>query len=268
MLDQETERTRSPSETELADLARRARERDYFDMFQKLLTNMHLFCYKLAENGAFPVRKARNEFRILNRLEKLKKANVYRIAKSLKDAGHYSTILRALRRMEKKGLVRSITVNSKNRRQKTYEVTLLGNAITVLAKENWRHAADEIAQRSSRFLECQRIFQTLGLEYYHYLTYRVIESLMYPTKLREAEADLEQVEQAVTEANVNWLKQKIIPKLSDLAMRSEGLRQIEQLASISWMQSITAQCTEEYILETKNWLKKIEAVRKRTTSAK
>jgi hypothetical protein len=170
--------------------------------------------------------------------------------------------------MEKKGLVRSITVNSRNRRQKTYEVTLLGNAITVLAKENWRRAAEEIAQQSSRFLECQRIFQALGLEYYQYLTYRVIESLMYPTKLREPEADLEQAEQAVTEANVNWLKQKIIPKLNDITMRSDGLRQIEQLASIHWMRSIIAQCTEEYILEAKNWLKKIEAVRKRSASVK
>jgi len=235
-----------------------------------LLTNMHLFCYEFIETDKtghqFFRLKARNEFKILKKLAKLGHANVYRISKSLKDAGHYSTILRALRRMERKGLVRTIAEEHKDRSQKTYEATLLGQAIRVLAEGDWKRAAEKIAAQSSRFLDCQKIHQALGSEYYQYLTYHVIESLMYPTTLRDPEADRDQAEVAVTECNGNWIRKNVMPKLNDPHTRSDGLRQIEQLASISWMRSVVVQCIEEYVSEMKDWLNTIDGIRQKSTS--
>lgn len=262
MLNQEIERARFFAEL--------AEQEDYSGMFEKLLTNMHLFCYEFIEDGKTRLRflrlKARNEFRILEKLVKLGHANVYRISKSLKDAGHYSTILRALRRMERKGLVHTVVGDQENRSQRTYQATLLGQVITVLAEKDWKHAAEKIAAQSSRFLDCQEIPQALDSKYHQKLTYHVIESLMYPTTFRDAERELEQADEAVAECNGNWLRKNIIPKLNDKRTRSDAIREIEQFAGIPWMRSIVVQSIEEYVSETKDWLRKIDEVRQKSAS--
>jgi DNA-binding PadR family transcriptional regulator len=233
----------------------------------KLLRNMHLFTYELTEIGEtqeqFLRLKPRNEFKILRRLVKLGRANTYEISKSLKDAGHYSTILRALRRMEKKGLVYTISGEHKNRGQKTYKVTLLGEIIKSLAEGNWKSAAEKIASQSSRFRDCQKMLQALGSDYFEYLTYHVIESLMYPTTLRDLEAECKQVEEEVTECSGNWIRKNVMPKFNDLKTRSDSLRQVEQLMDIPWMRSIVIQCVEDYVSELKDWLRTIDGVKQK-----
>jgi DNA-binding PadR family transcriptional regulator len=245
------------------------RNQEPFPDFRKdeLLRNMHLFSYELAEIGKtrqqFLRLKARNEFKILEKLVKLRRANVYKISKSLKNAGHYSTILRALRRMERKGLVYTIVGNRKNRAQKTYQVTILGEAINSLADGGWKRAAENIEAQSSRFRDCQKMHPALGsdyYDYYRYLTYHVIESLMYPATLRDLEAEREQIEEALTEGNGRWIRRNVITKLNNLETRSDSLRQVEQLVEIPWMRSIVVQCIEEYVSELKDWLKTIDGV--------
>lgn len=232
----------------------------------ELLRNMHLFCYEFTETALARL-KPRNEFRILRKLAKLRCANVYRISKSLRDAGHYSTILRALRRMERKGLVRNVRTNHENRSQKTYEITLLGKAVTVLGQDDWKHAAEIIAARSPRFSDCQKICQTIGSVYYQYLTYHVIESLMYPTTLRDVDGECKQIEEAVAQGNENWIRKNIMPKLNDTEARSDYLQQIELLLNIPWMRLIAAKCIEEYVSEWKGWLETVEGI-KQSTPAK
>jgi DNA-binding PadR family transcriptional regulator len=238
---------------------------EYFHLpTQKLLTNMHLFAYKVVNLGEtrYKLRlKARNEFKILKKLAKLGHANVYEISKSLKDAGHYSTILRALRRMERKGLVRAIIGDhADDRGQKTYEVTLLGKAIISLAEGDWKRAAEKIAEQSSKFRDCQRMYQVLGYDYYEYLTYYVIESLMYPKTSRDLDAERKQVDEEVTQRSGRWIRKNIMPKLNVRETRSEGLRQIEQLMDIPWMRPILIQFIEEYVSEMKDWLRTVEYI--------
>jgi DNA-binding PadR family transcriptional regulator len=238
-------------------------EYSYLPM-QKLLTNMHLFAYKVVKLGKteYQMRlRARGEFKILRRLAQLGHANVYEISKSLKDAGHYSTILRALRRMERKGLVHTIIGDhADDRSQKTYEVTLLGKAIKSLGEGDWKRAAEKIAEQSSRFRDCQRMYQVLGYNYYEYLTYYVIESLMYPATSRDLEAECKQVDEEITQRSDRWIRKIVMPKLYCRETRSEGLHQIEQLVEIPWMRPIAIQCIEEYVSDMKDWLRTIEYI--------
>jgi hypothetical protein len=169
--------------------------------------------------------------------------------------------------MEKKGLARSVTTNHQNRIQKTYESTLLGDAITVLVKDDWEHAAEVIATQSPRFSDCQKIRQNIGSAYYQYLTYHVIESLMYPTTLRDIDGEIKQIEEAVTQGNNNWITKNIMPELNDVKTRSDYLEQIELLINIPWLRSITAKCIDEYVSEWKGWLETVERI-KQSTPAK
>jgi DNA-binding PadR family transcriptional regulator len=231
---------------------------------EKLLTNMHLFSYQFVDLGKTQHQlrlKARNEFKILRRLAKIGRANVYEISKSLKDAGHYSTILRALRRMERKGLVHTlIEAQADERGQKTYGVTLLGEVVKFLAEKDWKRAAEKIAERSSRFRDCQKIYQVLGYDYYQYLIYHVIEGLMYPKTSRDLDAERKQVDEEVTQRSSRWIRKNIMPKLYVRETRSEGLRQIEQLMDIPWMRPILIQFIEEYVSEMKDWLRTVEYI--------
>jgi predicted transcriptional regulator len=251
-------------------LERWASEAIFASRKDELLRNMHLFRLALVERGETQTQfwglKARNEFRILKKLVKLGHANVYRLSKSLKDAGHYSTILRALRRMERKGLVRSVIEEHKSRGQKTYEATLLGEVIKSLAERDWESAAEKIGTQSPRFRDCQRMHQILGSDYYHYLTYYVVESLMYPKTTMSIEAEQEQVEMAVTERNAKWIEKEIMPRLNNLETRSASLHQIEEFVKIPWMKSIAIHCLEEYSSEMRDWLKTIEGVKEKATS--
>ena len=92
--------------------------------------------------------RGKTELEILKKLSQ-GSANVYELKwKRLRDIDvHYSTVLRALRRLEKKKLVRVVSQKNSGRRGKTYACTLVGSAGTSTSR-SW--VARLLATRPTR----------------------------------------------------------------------------------------------------------------------
>ena len=166
------------------------------------------------------------EMKLLELLLRLKSANVYEISKS-KDVGHYSTVLRGLRRMEKKNLVHSILKNAQGRYKKIYYVTLLGRLLVYLAKDGWKGTAQKIAQESSNFRDCQTIHELYDPVYYWHFTKNILETLIQKTSNNQ-EIDLELI---VSETEFNQIE-IIIERLSQREQFAESTEILERLAKV------------------------------------
>jgi DNA-binding PadR family transcriptional regulator len=110
--------------------------------------------------------RGKTELEILKNLSK-GSANVYELKwKRLRDIDvHYSTVLRALRRLEKKKLVRVVSQRDSGHRGKTYACTLLGNLVVALTKKGLSGAAKIVAENSRSFRECIRIHLSFDSDY-------------------------------------------------------------------------------------------------------
>jgi len=228
---------------------------------KELLRSLGLYAYK--SNGSRRILTERAEFKILKALLKLGHANVYEISRSSKNIGHYSTILRALRRMEKKNLVRVVLEGKTGRRKKVYQVTVLGEIIGPLAKDGWKRAAERIATRSSRFQDCQKAHQSFDPYYYWYQTKDIIENLIHPSTNKGLQSDLEEV---VVKCEFRWIKTFVIEKLSARDNRSENLHILQKLSNIDWIRPVIIQYIADYVGEEKEWLKIIDDFKRKLVS--
>jgi DNA-binding PadR family transcriptional regulator len=219
-----------------------------------LLRNLQLYSFKTDERG-FNVLAERIEFRILKKLLKIGRANVYEISKSSRDIGHYSTVLRALRRMEKKNIVQSVSGISSGRKTKIYEVTLLGELIESLGTGGWKLTAEKIAKRSSKFKDCQEAHKSFDQHYYWIQTSTIIENLMRLSENKDLPPNLEEL---VMESEFVWIKTNLIERLNDRKERSEKLDFLEKLSNIDWIFPIIIRYINEYTEEWREWLKNID----------
>ena len=201
------------------------------------------------------------EMMLLKLLLKLKRANVYEISKS-KNVGHYSTVLRGLRRMEKRKLVYSILKCDGGRHKKIYQVTLLGELVAYLAKGGWKGTSKRIASKSSNFRDCQAVHELYDPCYYWRLTQRILEKMLQQSSSTQ-EIDLEQI---VAETEFNWIETNIIEKLSERKNLAENLDLLERLGNIEWIRSMIVQKICQYFEEWKEWLNAIEVVKTKLTN--
>lgn len=225
----------------------------------ELLRWLGLYTWRVVERESFLVYSENYAFRILKKLLQLGRANVYELAKSSKNAGHYSTILRALRRMEKSTLVKVVPIDSTGgRKQKVYEVTLLGELVESLASGGWKGVAEKIAAMAPRFQDCQKAHEHFDPYYYWRLAHSVIWSLMRTSMPSNVDVDLERV---VTETEGEWIKANIIKKLNDTRALSQNSHYLEKLSNIQWIGSMITQMLDEYCREWETWLKTLHALR-------
>jgi len=252
--------TRLPSaDTEIQSEARWDAQRSR----EEILGRLGLYALRPKEGEVLMVYTESNEFRILKKLQ-LGRANVYKLAKSSRDAGHYSTILRALRRMERKRLVKVVKgSNSGERKQKVYEVTLLGELVKSLAIGGWKRVAEKIAAGSSKFQDCQKAHQPLDPYYYWHQAHNMIESLMHLPVPSNLQIDLDR---AAEENECDWIKANVIEKLSNPQTRSQDLHRLEILSNVHWIKSVIVHLLDEYSNEWGTWLKTLEDFKLELTS--
>lgn len=250
-------RTRLPSaDTEIHGQARW----DATFAREELLRELGLFTQRVLEGEMLLVYTENNAFRILKKLLKLGSANVYELAKSSKNAGHYSTILRALRRMEKQGLVKVVSMdNIGGRSQKVYEVTLLGELVESLARGGWKEVGEKVTAMTPRFRDCQKVHEDFD-PYYWRLAYSIVESLMRTSMPSSVDIDLEKV---VTKNESEWINANIIKKLDDPQDMSQNLHYLEKLSNIQWIGVMITQLLDEYCRERETWLKTLYAFRQK-----
>lgn len=249
-----------PADTEI-------RGQDRWDAIYKrgeFLRKLGLYTSRVIKGEMFLVYTENNAFRILKKLLKRDGANVYELAKFSKNAGHYSTILRALRRMEKRGLVKVVPKDSTSgRSEKVYEVTLFGELAESLASRGWKGMAEKIAVITPRFQDCQRAHEPFDPYYYWRHAYSIIESLMRTPMPNNLEFDIERV---VTENEGEWIKTNLIKKLNDPQTVSQNLHHLEELSEVQWIGCIILQLLDEYYKEWEKWLKTLNAFRQQLLS--
>lgn len=123
----------------------------------------------------FSLMEGKTDLLILLALMDMTRSNVYKLSKRLPNVGHYSTVLRALKRLEKKRLVKVLPSETKSgRNRKVYTMTVLGEIVAALARFGWKAAAQVACEKSTRFSECIQVNQSF--EPYHYL--RLIRDVM------------------------------------------------------------------------------------------
>lgn len=197
------------------------------------------------------LKEGETELRILMALSKsIGWANVYQLWKGLRDVGHYSTVLRALRRLEQKRLVETLASRT-GRNEKIYTPTLLGELIAALARGEWKAAAQILAERSSRFRECVKAHRALNPLYYYGLTRDIIEKLLMFPKYRNIQPDLEKI---VMECESWNIEEKVVQEVNDPSARPELFQYLKKLSYVDWIRSIVMSFIDEYIEEEKEWL--------------
>jgi predicted transcriptional regulator len=225
----------------------------------ELLRKLGLYTLRVIEGKVLLDYTENNAFRILKKLLQLGGANVYELAKFSKNAGHYSTILRALRRMEKRGLVKVVPKDSTSgRNEKVYEVTLFGELIESLASGGWKGMAEKIAVIAPRFQDCQRAYERFDPSYYWHHAYSIVESLMRTPMPNNVKFEIERV---VTENEGEWIKTNLIKKLNDPQTVSQNLHYLKELSDVQWIGCIVLQLLDEYYSEWEKWLKTLNAFR-------
>jgi DNA-binding PadR family transcriptional regulator len=226
---------------------------------EQLLESMGLYSHR-AING-WLVLTENLEMTLLKQLLKMQKANVYEISRS-RNLGHYSTVLRGLRRLEDKKLVQSIHETSQGRHEKIYQVAIVGELFVFLAKTGWKGTSDRIASESSKFRDCIATHELHDPFYYWHLTQNILEKLSQRAK-RKQEPKLEEI---VAEAEFNWIKSNVIERLSDRQYLVEGLTLLERLADVAWIKPVIVQQITQYSEEWNRWLNAIDGLRAKITN--
>ena len=226
------------------------------------------------------LKEGKIELLILSNLWKMKLSSVYKLSINLRKHAHYSTILRALRRLEEKGLVELSLFSRKGRRQKVYELTLLGRLIAALAEGGWKTAAQVAAAESPRFKECVQVHRFLDPYYYWGLTKRIISGLR-PTKKEDFEKFDEFYRGRYGPAQTkeiyrSWRTRKYEqPNIDDLVVQieydniqeyflnyfdesslSDAFNRMKILSRVSWIRSIVMSVIDERVDEDKRWIER------------
>jgi len=222
----------------------------------------------------FGLKEGRTERRILIELSKIGFENVYQLSKRMRNIGHYSTVLRALRRLEKEKLVKVVPSDAK-RNSKFYMVTQLGELITDLVEGGWKAAANTLAERSSSFRDLIKVHRPLrsptgrgligfGLCYYWSLTRDVIGGLQEYRKFKNLQPPLESI---VRQIEYDWIGETLTQAVHDPSSRREIAEYLKRSAHIAWIRSTTRSFVEEWMDEEKEWLQGLDELKRGLVSA-
>jgi len=201
--------------------------------------------------------KYKIELKILKQL-RLKRANVYELKwKKLRDVNvHYSTVLRALKRLEQKKLVRIVSLNKVGRRRKIYACTLLGELIVATAEVGLKAGAQIIAESSKSFRECIGVHLGLDPDYPFYLTEEIIWEI---ARSKRGEMVIRpDLDFYVRNIERRWVRKNIIEELSNLSSRPRILRYLKKITHIDWIRHYVKQGTMQYAKRENEWLQTLE----------
>jgi len=231
---------------------------------QELLRKFRLTHLGRSKDSVWLVFKEGSESKILKSLLKIGCANIYRLSRVSKDAGQYSTVLRALRRLERKRLVQVTTTIGKQRKQKKYSLTLLGELTASLAKGGWKLAAEKLAAHSSRFRESVTAHHSFNAYYYWPQTRDVIERLNKFPKYKNVEPN---VEELVTAIEREWIFESIVQNLSDSEARATVFMEVKKLSHVDWIRPIVISFIDDFVGEEKEWLDELVHLKEALVSA-
>jgi len=213
--------------------------------------------------------RGKTELEILKKLSR-GSANVYELKwKRLRDIDvHYSTVLRALRRLEKKKLVRVLSSKEVGRRDKTYICTLVGELVVALVRNGMNGATRIIAESSRSFRECIGVHLSFDSDYPLSMTESVIWNILESEKGESAtRSDLDAY---VRKVELEWVNSNIVkaltydPSRPDLdgyyrpLSRSEILRYLKKVTHISWISYSVVRVIEKHIEKENEWLQALE----------
>jgi DNA-binding PadR family transcriptional regulator len=213
--------------------------------------------------------RGKNELEILKNLSH-GSANVYELKKRLRYVDvHYSTVLRALRRLEKKKLVRIISQRDVGRREKTYACTLLGDLVVALTRNGLSGAARIVAESSKSFRECVGVHLSFDSDYPLSTTELIILNILNSERGENVmRSDLDVY---VRNVELEWIKANIVkplihePSRPDLhgeyyhpLSRPEILRYLKKITHINWISDWVMEIIEKYVEKEREWLQELE----------
>ena len=186
------------------------------------------------------------------------KANAYELKwKRLKDSSeHYSTVLRALRRLERKKFVRLVSSSEEGRRNKTYACTLLGELVVALARKGLKAPTQIIAQSSASFRECLEIHSTIDPYHCERLTIEIIEDILN-SKGQEAVTHLD-LDLYVKDVEFKWARRNIIEELNNASSRPRVLRYLRKASDIKWLSEWLVPNLEKHVEKEGEWLQTLK----------
>lgn len=203
------------------------------------------------------LKRGKIELKILEQLSR-REANAYELKwKMLRGIDvHYSTVLRALRRLEEKKLVRVVSSSKVGRRSKTYACTLLGELKVVLARKGLRAVAKIIAENSPSFRECLEGHFSFDPNYYLSLTNEVIEEIFWSKSgamIMRPDLDV-----YVRKIELRWIEENIIEALNNPSSRPIILEYLKKITHIKWISDSVVQVIEKYVENENEWLQTLE----------
>ena len=203
---------------------------------------------------------------ILTTLLKISKANVYRLSKTegLARTRHYSTVLRALRRLGKWNLVHVLPESNTRRSEKIYALTLSGEYVALLVKGGWKEVARKLFQTSSKFQESVRAHRTINKYHYLNLALDTVFDLMHSLAYRNVKPD---IEKSVDQAEYNWIAESIVSDLQSRATRAEALTNLRKLSHIDWIRSAIFSIIDDETANETEWLNLLVDFRRELKSA-
>lgn len=194
---------------------------------------------------------------ILEQLSR-RKANVYELKwKRMRGIdAHYSTVLRALRRLEEKKLVRIVSSSKVGRRKKIYACTLLGELAIVLARDGLRAVAQIVAESSPSFRECLGVHLSFDPHYYVYLTRGVIWEIL--GNKRGEMVTRPDLDAYVRKIELRWFSENIIEELNNLSSRPKILKYLRKITHIDWISDWVMHAIERYAEMESEWLQTLK----------
>jgi len=223
--------------------------------------------------------RGKTELEILKKLSQ-SSANVYNLNQKIRcniDV-HYSTVLRALRRLEEKMLVRVVSQRNSGRREKIYVCTLLGQLVVALAKKGISGAVRILAENSKSFRECIQVHSSFNYDYQSMMTESLILNNLNTKKMQPV--FLSELDDNVRTIELEWIKENIVralfydPSANDFdrglidsdyrislyvpLSRSEILRYLRKIVHISWIRDFVIQFIEQYIEKENEWLQALK----------
>jgi len=214
--------------------------------------------------------RGKTELEILKKLSQ-GSANVYKLKwKRLRDIDvHYSTVLRALRRLEKKKLVRVVSQRNVGRREKRYACTLVGDLVVALARNGLSGAERIVAESSKSYRECIAVHLSFDSNYPLAMTESVIWNIL--NSKRGETTVRSDLDVYVRNVELEWVKTNIVRALFfDLSRpdfddgyyiplsRPKILRYLRKIVHISWIGDWLVQFIENYIEKENEWLQMLE----------
>jgi DNA-binding PadR family transcriptional regulator len=211
--------------------------------------------------------KKKIELRILEELSR-QEANVYELKWNRLSTvdSHYSTVLRALRRLEEKKLARIRPSSNVGRRKKIYACTLFGELVAVLARDGMKAIAHTIVKYSPSFRECLRVHSSFDPYYYVDLTGKIISEI---SESRGAEmVTRNDLDEHVRKVELVWISENIIKSLDNPSTRIRILRYLRKIAHIDWISDWIVQVLDKYVEEENEWLQALQDFKREVKTAR